>query len=228
MFLLVSIIAGSIITCSYFFVFNHELNNMKNKAIQTVNNSLKSIDAEKLQKIMESDSIDSEEYKAVDNSMLLWKSTQNVANFYTFSKVDNRTAAFIVDASPDPASPGDKYSDDPLIFKAFNGQVVADPKPVTDKWGTTISAFAPIKDSSGKIIAIAGIDIDAGLYNEIQSTLSFYLVIAYFIYFVISAVILFFFSKKLQDNTRSINIELNKMKSGDLTGNFKLKSNDEI
>lgn len=228
MFLLVSLISGSIITCSYFFVFNHELNNMKSKALQTVNNSLKSIDAEKLQKIMDSTSEDTQEYKDVLNSMLLWKSTQNVANFYTFSKVDNKTAAFIVDASADPASLGDKYSDDPLIFKAFDGQVVIDSEPTTDKWGTTISAFAPIKDSSGKVIAIAGIDVDAGLYHEMQSTLSFYLFIAYLIYFVISAVILFFFSKKLHDDTRSIIIELNKMKSGDLTGNFKLKSNDEI
>lgn len=228
MFLLVSLIAGSIITCSYFFVFNHELNNMKSKALQTVNNSLKSIDAEKLQKLLDSPSGDTQQYKDVLNSMLLWKSTQNVANFYTFSKVDGKTAAFIVDASPDPASPGDKYNDDPLIFKAFDGQIVTDSEPTTDKWGTTISAFAPIKDSSGKVIAIAGIDVDAGLYHEMQSTLSFYLVIAYLIYFIISAVILFFFSRKLQNNTRSINIELNKMKSGDLTGNFKLNSTDEI
>jgi signal transduction histidine kinase len=38
----------------------------------------------------------------------------------------------------------------------------------TDKWGTWLSAFAPLKDKNGKVVAIAGIDIKADYVLKVQ------------------------------------------------------------
>ncbi len=46
-------------------------------------------------------------------------------------------------------------------FTKILKEPTADPHPFTDKWGTWISGFAPIKDESGNTIAILGVDRSA-------------------------------------------------------------------
>lgn|GEM_PF-929215 len=41
----------------------------------------------------------------------------------------------------------------------------------SDKWGTWISAFAPLKDQSGKVVAVLGLDIDAGYVRQLQQAI---------------------------------------------------------
>ncbi|MBN8200152.1 sensor histidine kinase [Bacillus sp. NTK034] len=59
-----------------------------------------------------------------------------------------------------------------------------------DQFGTWISAFAPIEDSKGNIIAILCIDIDAAVLKSIQRDLALYLsglflIIIFLVYFVL-------------------------------------------
>lgn len=44
------------------------------------------------------------------------------------------------------------------LLDGFTGPSV-DKKPVTDKWGTFISAYAPIKNFEGKVVAAVGVDV---------------------------------------------------------------------
>jgi diguanylate cyclase (GGDEF)-like protein len=48
--------------------------------------------------------------------------------------------------------------DDHLVAAAFAGDVVFDPEPSTDRWGTWMSAYAPIREDDGSIHAILGVD----------------------------------------------------------------------
>lgn len=41
----------------------------------------------------------------------------------------------------------------------------------SDKWGTWISAFAPLKDRTGKVVAVLGLDIDAGYVRQLQQAI---------------------------------------------------------
>ena len=85
---------------------------------------------------------------------------------------------FIVD--PNPASekkvavgttafPGDQYdaSRFPEMLKAFDGPA-ADTKLETDEWGVTLSGYAPPRDSTGKAVAMLGVDIMADDLFAIQ------------------------------------------------------------
>lgn len=51
------------------------------------------------------------------------------------------------------------------MLRAFSsGEPHADGKPYSDIWGTFISGYAPIKDGSGKVVAVAGVDLKADRY----------------------------------------------------------------
>lgn len=76
----------------------------------------------------------------------------------------------IVDASEAPAEPGELYDWTPfpkLGTEAFQFPTVDD-SIGTDKWGPTISGYAPIRASDGRIVATIGIDMSAN--DFIKST----------------------------------------------------------
>lgn len=48
----------------------------------------------------------------------------------------------------------------PSLSQAFDGVAKVDNSFYTDEWGTFITAAIPIKDASGKVIAVMGLDVD--------------------------------------------------------------------
>lgn len=73
------------------------------------------------------------------------------------------TLQFVIDAETDPeevSHVGDAYdvSRIPEMREAFAGPS-ADAEPTSDQWGTTLSGYAPIRDRSGRTVAIIGIDM---------------------------------------------------------------------
>jgi signal transduction histidine kinase len=49
-----------------------------------------------------------------------------------------------------------------------HGEIVETREIYTDKWGTWLSAFAPLKDTRGNVVAILGIDIEADYVLKVQ------------------------------------------------------------
>ncbi len=85
---------------------------------------------------------------------------------------------YVVDADPVPeiitahcptSLPGDKYDarNLPEMLQAFSGPS-ADKKITTDVWGVFISGYAPIRDTSGKAVAILGVDTEAAFVRDMQ------------------------------------------------------------
>jgi methyl-accepting chemotaxis protein len=114
------------------------------------------------------------------------------------------------------------------MLDAFNGTVSTDDKIYTDKWGATLSAYAPIKNSLGEIIAIVGVDSDASIFQDLKNQLFKMLVAVIGITIVISSGAVSIFSIRLKRNVGSIKNSVNKMSNGDLTESIKLNTKDEI
>ena len=58
---------------------------------------------------------------------------------------------------------GEVYEEvDEGLERALRGQSNFDEKPVTDRWGTWVSAWVPMHDTTGKVEAVLGLDFDAG------------------------------------------------------------------
>ena len=81
------------------------------------------------------------------------------------------TVFFFIDSeppeSPDYSPPGQAYPEaSAILVNAFvSGQETTE-GPLTDRWGTWVSGFAPISDTgTGRVIALLGTDIDAWDWN---------------------------------------------------------------
>jgi len=120
------------------------------------------------------------QYLAVANHLQAMRSMDdNILNAYILKVYPNRTAVFIVD---------DLYPDDPLgstkigevstapdtmeMFGALSGPTVSK-QPYTTKYGSFMSAYAPIddsvNDSAGNTEAVLAIDVPAKNYNAFTS-----------------------------------------------------------
>jgi len=106
----------------------------------------------------------------------MWeKLNPDVADIYTLRKLPDGTNIFIVDSETDYDRNGkyegereqrtdigevyDKF--DQGLEDALAGKANFDLVPVTDRWGTWISAFVPMYNPSGKLDGVLGVDFDA-------------------------------------------------------------------
>jgi hypothetical protein len=84
---------------------------------------------------------------------------------------------FLVDlwakTEPDKAAKFlEPYEASPWMVQSLQqGTLVQRPEPYTDPWGTWISAYAPLKDDSGKIVAGIGLDIEYSYVLEVQKAI---------------------------------------------------------
>ncbi len=73
------------------------------------------------------------------------------------------SSAFIRNPGDDTpvAQPGELYADaPPASWRAFrSGRVAVSTSPYTDRWGTFISGFAPLRDGSGRTVGLVGVDL---------------------------------------------------------------------
>ena len=96
-------------------------------------------------------------------------------------------AVFLADAgfgTRDSASaPGDVYADaSPELLAALKSGDSFTEGPLTDQWGTWVSAFAPVRDADGTVPALLGIDLPAaGLADSVSSYRTMGLLTTFFV-----------------------------------------------
>lgn len=108
-------------------------------------------------------------YQAIYDIMSDFKEAKNAegANItfvYTLSKVNDEVTNLIVDASgvDNEDDYGTEYEMEPSMVSAFEGQAAnADYTWEHEELGVLQSAFAPIYNANGEVVAILGIDIAA-------------------------------------------------------------------
>lgn len=115
-------------------------------------------------------------YLSLIQTQIEWlKTNPAIADIYTLRKLPDGKLVIILDSETDYNKDGKITGEresrtsigevlnivSPELNAAFQGHVTFDPTPATDRWGTWISAYAPIYDHTGKIDAILGIDYPA-------------------------------------------------------------------
>jgi PAS domain S-box-containing protein len=95
-----------------------------------------------------------------------------VSDIYTYRRDADGRVVFLVDAESDydrnnrfegererRTRPGEPYpAADETIFRAFEGEATFNPQPVSDRWGNWVSAQVPMRDASGRVEAVLGVD----------------------------------------------------------------------
>ena len=103
------------------------------------------------------------------------KLNPGLSDIYTLRKLPNGENVFMVDSETDynrngkydtereQRTPiGEVYGNvDQGLESAFRGQANVDFTPITDRWGTWVSAYVPLHDPSGRVEGALGVDFDA-------------------------------------------------------------------
>ena len=120
-------------------------------------------------------------YLAIIAAQIRWEQVNPaIADIYTLRKLPDGRNVFIVDSETDydrngrfegereQRTPiGEIYPEaDPGLERAFRGEAVFDDTPVTDRWGTWISAFVPLHDAEGRVEAVLGVDFPAAAWTH--------------------------------------------------------------
>ncbi len=225
----ISLVSIVTLVLSNLLIFRSMFLKLQIDAKNVVSKSVSSIDGDKLEKVIKSKSMDSVEYEEIQNSMVKFKNDEDIKYFYTLAKGENNSTFFVVDAAiVEPSELGEEYPLSDEMLDAFNGKVSFTNKPYKDEYGTFISSYAPIRNSSGEIISIVAVDKDVANFLNIRSTLLKTTTIIAIIILILSVLVSIAFSKKISSSVKGLKDGLSKMSEGDLTIPINIKTEDEI
>jgi PAS domain S-box-containing protein len=93
------------------------------------------------------------------------KDASNHVRFIYTMRKSGDSVEFVVDGdygySSDAGAIGDDYPQAESRLLAGFSEPSADDEFTTDKWGTVLSGYAPIRDSRGRVVGIVGVDMDS-------------------------------------------------------------------
>lgn len=151
--------------------------------------------------------LDNETYQRLKTSLMHVQAANHDVRFvYVLAQNSNGEAFFYID-SVDPANeedyspPGQLYPEgDEDVQNTYNtkaGEVL----PITsDRWGSWLSAFSPIMDDDGNVVAILGMDVSATyFYRTILLNVSIPILLASLI-----LIVLFWIKRRIQYQQRSV------------------------
>ncbi len=120
-------------------------------------------------------------YLAMIEAEKRWLSSNRiVSDIYTFRRLEGGRIVLVVDSETDYDRDG-SFSGEresrtaigevyplriPALERAFAGEISFERSPNSDRWGTWISSFTPMRDGAGKVEAVLGVDYDAFLWVE--------------------------------------------------------------
>jgi PAS domain S-box-containing protein len=113
------------------------------------------------------------DYRRLKEQLYLVRQANNKCRFiYLMGRMADGTVFLYVDSeladSKDYSPPGQVYGEAPKSYRrVFDTSTAAVEGPVTDRWGTWVSALVPMHDpATGKLIAVMGMDIDARMWRR--------------------------------------------------------------
>ena len=107
------------------------------------------------------------EYDRISDLMRKFMSNTEINYVYVVRYQAEKEYIFILDPDPEePAQFGETLSYTPTLDKANAGTPAVDTDIVSDRWGSFYSAFTPLRNSAGNIVAIVGVDFDSHIYER--------------------------------------------------------------
>lgn len=234
--LLILLITG----LTYFYTYSEAKKALKEtvreELVEVVNMASSQVTEDILKKMLSLKPGDegSAEYRQVGDFLLgLRKNSKDLANFYILKKDGDRMFFLADDAffetPDDSAKIGEEYTDfDEALIQGF-ASATASPEFYTDKWGTFLSGYAPLKDSTGKAVAVIGVDMAVEKVLEKQQFIGSLLYTVIGLSIVIAGLIILFFSRTIIKDITNLTKATNRISRGELDVQLpEIKSRNEI
>lgn len=171
-------------------------------------------------------------YDEIKQQLTAIKATSpNIKYIYTMRATqDPNYLAFIVDADEeDPADIGELYDATslPAMVEAFT-KPSADTQPVTDKWGSTLSGYAPVYDSQSQVVAIVGVDMGTDkIVGQLSNYRNHTIRVALFC-LLIAALASLILANNLTKRLEKLNCAIDEIAGGNLNVAIKVDGDDEV
>lgn len=170
--------------------FHPIINDLKLESKKCVEEAVKIVDTDGLENILKQKAQNSTEYTKLSKSFYEYKVNSGVNNLYILVKNDKNTTAFVIDVLIKPAKFMEEYIMQDKMKDAFNGNISVEDALSVDIWGGTISAYAPIKNSKGEVIAILGADKYIHIIKYIKEVLKKIIIVSIILYITAFLVIM--------------------------------------
>ncbi len=205
------------------------LNASRAQSVAMAESAANTIDGDQIAKIQVGDE-ETENYKQVLEQLQGFLVSEDIEYIYTMREADG-VVQFVVDADTEEgAAIGEEYETYDKIDIALGGETSMDDEVTTDEWGSYYSAFAPIFDSEGNVVAIVGVDCSVDSIDAKISDMTKTLVIIEIICIIVAFVISMLMGRLMARNVLTINRKMEELAGtdGDLTQEIKIHSGDEI
>ncbi|MCR5254483.1 MAG: methyl-accepting chemotaxis protein [Acetatifactor sp.] len=172
---------------------------------------------------------DTEEYAQIHECLTIFLENSGFEYVYTIRE-NGDGFEFVVDSDPEnPGLIGDDFEVEDAAVAAMNG-IPGVGEPYTDEWGLHISAFSPIKNENGTVVALTVADISMGWINEQLIKVRNTIVIICLMAFVISISIVVLLMGILRRQLKALNEKVMELGNGngDLTKLLNIRSGDEL
>ncbi len=190
------------------------------------------VDADKHNSIRAGDE-NKDYYRDVYNELKDVKDSSSIKYLYTM-KLSGGMLFYVIDTSEDAEPYGTRVddSDDAEIIKNViaTGEIYVADEVVVDEWGAIISAYAPVYDSSGRVVAVVGADYDAEPVQTRLSAMVVKIAIIAVICVAIAIVIVVFTIRKLVKKVNKVGGRIYDIvnSDGDLTQTLESSTYDEL
>lgn len=211
------------------YMQNYLLNVSRSHTTSVAKTAAALIDGDKLIELQAGEE-DTEVYQEILAQLQTFLMDDDVAYIYTMRK-EGDSVQFVVDADTEEgAAIGEEYETYDKIEEAFKGEVTLDDEVSTDEWGSFYSAFAPITDDKGEVLAIVGVDCTTDIIDEKVDKMVKTLLIVEFVCILAAFIISMVIGRLMARNVLTINRKMEELagSDGDLTQEIRIHSGDEI
>lgn len=208
---------------------NKMLEQCKKNAISSAKIAAQRLDGDVLEKIKVGDE-GTKNHKTILTQLQDFLAGDDIKYIYTM-RMNGDKLEFIVDADTEEgAAIGEEYEIYDEIAEAFEGNVTVDSEMTSDEWGDFYSAFAPVYNSSDKLVGIVGVDCSATEIKLQENSFIKAFFVIELVGLAIAVVLSLVISGVLSRNVSVIAGKMSELakKEGDLTQKITVKSTDEV
>ncbi|GFZ33749.1 methyl-accepting chemotaxis protein [Clostridium zeae] len=202
-----------------------------NTALNIVKSILNTVDVKKFNNLRNKEDMNSDYYKNLQLHLSDIRKSTGLKYLYTMRKTNDNKCIYVVDGTPKDDENFSALGDEEdsitnVLNESFNGTLGFEFH--SDEWGNLISAYIPIKDTSGNIVGVLAADFDANVMVNQLNKFKFNLCILVVLIIVLGIIIGEIFSIFLVRSLNKLKRKAELIKNGDLTVKFDKAGDDEI
>jgi HAMP domain-containing protein len=167
----------------------------------------------------------------VEQLAAMAKADEEIVKIYTFRR-DGTRMVYVIDSGYNSGRRNfrigtEEPSPSDAMMKAFSGRQV-EHTFILRPWGTVLTAYAPIRNATGKVIGIVGVDMDAGVVQNRMNFVGQTIYLILILGIICAGLIIAVFSRTMIRDIHILIDSANRISRGDTEVTISITRNDEI